>query len=189
MLGGKTLAESPLTEPLLFDPGTYTLSFAAVGFQPKDVEFKIEAGSESERKIALEPVKVVVKPVETDEPSQGAEGPHEPSPLPIYIGGGATGGFLIFATIYGISAISEHHTYTNPATTKLDRADAKDNGRTFAHVTDACLVGMIAAGAFTAYWYVYRWAPEMKAQGKDHWLLIGPWASTGAAGAFAQGSF
>jgi hypothetical protein len=29
----------------------------------------------------------------------------------------------------------------------------------------------------------------MKAQGKDHWLLIGTWASTGGGGAFAQGSF
>src|SRR5439155_10621650 len=58
MLAGKTLAESPLSEPLVLDPGTYTLSFVAVGYQPKDAEIKIEPGSESERKIVLEPVKV-----------------------------------------------------------------------------------------------------------------------------------
>jgi hypothetical protein len=188
-LAGKDVGEAPMTEPLILDPGTYTLSFVAVGFQPKEVEFKIEAGSESERKIALEPMKVVVKPVGSDEPDQPAEGPKEPSILPLYVGAGATAGFFLVATITGISAISVHGTYTDPQTTKLDRKDAQSSGRTLAHVTDACLVGMIAAGAFTTYWYVYKWAPEMKAQGKDHWLLFGPWADAGGGGAFAAGSF
>src|SRR5262249_54365227 len=76
-LTGEQFGERPRTEPLVFDPGTYTLSFSAVGFQPKDAEIKVEAGSESERKIELEAVPVVVKPVEPDhdEPAPVAKGP------------------------------------------------------------------------------------------------------------------
>lgn len=188
-IGGKQVAEAPMTEPLALDPGTYTVTLAAVGYQPKDVELKVEAGSESERKITLEPMKVVVKPVGQEEPDHEIEGPKEPSILPIYIGAGATAGLVVIATITGISAISEHSTYTDPQTTSADRKDAQSSGRTLAHVTDICLVGALAAGAFTSYWYATKWAPGMKALGKDHWLLFGPWASNGAGGAVVTGSF
>jgi len=188
-LGGKVIGEAPMTEPLVFDAGAYTLTLAAVGYQPKDVELKVEPGSESDRKIALEPLKVVPKPIGEEEPDHPIEGPKEPSILPIYVGAGATVGLVLIATVTGISAISQHGTYTDPQTSSLDRKDAQSSGRTLAHVTDICLVGALAAGAFTTYWYAYKWAPQMKALGKDHWLLIGPWASNGAGGAVVSGSF
>ena len=188
-LAGKQIAEAPMTEPLAFDPGTYAVTLAAVGYQPKEVELKVEAGSESERKIALEPMKVVVRPIGEEEPDHPVEGPKEPSILPIYVGAGATVGLVLVATVTGISAVSQHSTYTDPQTTSADRKDAQSSGRTLAHVTDICLVGALAAGAFTTYWYAYKWAPQMKALGKDHWLLIGPWASNGAGGAVVSGSF
>jgi hypothetical protein len=188
-LGGKQIGEAPMTEPLVFDAGAYTLTLAAVGYQPKEVELKVEPGSESERKIALEPMKVVAKPIGEEEPDHPIEGPKEPSILPIYVGAGATVGLVLIATVTGISAVSQHSTYTDPQTASVDRKDAQSSGRTLAHVTDICLVGALAAGAFTTYWYAYKWAPQMKALGKDHWLLIGPWASNGAGGAVVSGSF
>jgi hypothetical protein len=187
-LAGKTVGEAPMTEPMIFDPGTYTLSFTAVGFQPRDVEVKVEAGSESERKVALEPVPVVVKPIEGEEPGAEPEKPQGPPILPLYVGAGAAAGLFLIATITGLSAVADHSTFTDPATSSADRKDAQSQGRTLAHVTDALFVGSIAAGAFTAYWYLYKWAPAQRATGTDHWLLFG-WAAPNGGGVAASGSF
>ncbi len=187
-LAGKVVGEAPMTEPLVLDPGSYTVSFTAVGFQPKDVELKVEAGSESERKIALEPVRVVVKPVEGEEPGGAPEKPAGPPILPLYVGAGAAAGLFLIGTITGLSAVADHSTFTDPATSAADRKDAQSQGRTLAHVTDALFVGSIAAGAFTAYWYLYKWAPAQRATGTDHWLLFG-WAAPTGGGVAASGSF
>ncbi len=48
-IAGKQVGEAPLPEPLVLAPGTYTLTLTAVGYQPKDVELKVEPGSESDR--------------------------------------------------------------------------------------------------------------------------------------------
>ncbi|MGE5186213.1 MAG: PEGA domain-containing protein [Acidobacteriota bacterium] len=188
-LAGKPVGEAPLTEALVLDPGTYTLSLAAVGYQPKDVELKVEAGSESDRKIVLEPVPVVVRPIEHEEPGAVAQAPEAPSMVPLYAGAGATVGLLLIGTITGFSAVADHSTFTDPQTTTADRKDAQSQGRTLARVTDLCLFGAVAAGAFTAYWYVYRWAPGMRAVGRDHWLLVSPYASPSGGGVAATGSF
>ena len=79
-----------MKEPLVLMPGTVTVSLTAVGYQPKDVEIKIEAGSESERKITLDPVPVVIKQVVKDEPEPEPVKPKPPSKLPLYIGAGVT---------------------------------------------------------------------------------------------------
>src|SRR5690606_10922092 len=42
-LEGKELGETPLPEPLILEPGTYKLTFSAVGYQPKDFDLKVEA--------------------------------------------------------------------------------------------------------------------------------------------------
>jgi hypothetical protein len=164
-IGGTQVGEAPMSEPLVLMPGTVTVSFAAVGYQPKDVELKIEAGSESERKITLEPVPIVTKPDIIDEerpepePTPTDKGPNM---LPIYIGGGATIGLTVAATITGIMAVGKHSTYvdTDPAITPVERADAQSSGKTLALVTDLCIVGAIGAAGFTAYWYIYKWKPK-----------------------------
>jgi len=82
-VGGKQVGEAPLPEPLVLPPGTHVVSLAAVGYQPKDVELKIEAGSESERKIDLEPVPVIVKPAEPLDEVAPPKAPSGPSKLPL----------------------------------------------------------------------------------------------------------
>ena len=182
MLAGKQVGESPMTEPLVFDPGTYTLSLTAVGFQPKDAEIKVEAGSESERKIEMEPVPIVVK--KTDEPEPEQPKPTAPNMLPLYIGAGATGGFFLIGTITGIAAISAHSTYTDPKTLQIDRKDAQANGRTLAHVTDLMFVGAIGAAAFTTYWYLYQYKPQEQAK-----VSVAPWVQSSASGVTVVGAF
>lgn len=162
-LNGVELGKSPLPEPLLFMPGTYTLSFAADGYQPKDSEIKVEEGSETERAIELEPIKIVVTPITTDpEPTVPDVKPKGPSLLPVYIGGGLTVALGVTSIITGVMAMSQHSTYVGEGTTKLDREDAQANGKTLARVTDALLIGTLAAGGFTAYWYFFKYKPAQK---------------------------
>ncbi len=192
-LEGKPLGESPMKEPLVLMPGMYTVSLTAVGYQPKDVELKVEAGSESERKITLEPVPVVNKPqVVEPEPAPLVEAPKGPNKTPIYIGGGAAIGLTLVATVTGIVALGKHGTYADPMTTPSDRSDAQSSGKTFALVTDICLVGAVGAAAFTAYWYQYKYKPQARAfaeRQQQAKVDVVPWVQPEAGGLSVAGSF
>ena len=186
MIGGKTVGESPMTEPLVLNPGTYTVSFAAVGFEPKDADVKPEAGSESERKIELTPVKVPVKPQEV-EPEPAPTVAAKPSMLPVYIGGGATAALLATSIVYDFKAKHQHDIFTGKTTSTNDRLDARDNGKLFAHVADATLAGTIAAAAFTGYWYWFKVRPAT--QETQPKVGVAPWVQPDASGLTAFGSF
>jgi hypothetical protein len=190
-LAGQEIGEAPLSEPLILDPGTYTLTLAAVGYQPKDAEIKVEAGSESERKIELEPVKMVIKKDEP-EPIEAPPVVKAPSKLPLYVGAGATGAFLLGATITGILAVGQHGTFTDPDTLPLDRDDAKANGRMYAHVTDVFLVGAVGAAAFTTYWYFKKYRPATRTtetHSDEPKMSVVPWVQGPAGGFVVGGSF
>jgi hypothetical protein len=202
-LAGTNIGESPLPEPLVLAPGTHTLTFTAAGYQPKDVELKVEAGSESERKIELEPVPIVTKPQEA-EPEQEAPPvePTKPSLLPIYIGGGAAVGLVVIGSITGIAAVGKQNQY-DESTSATERADIRSSGKNLALVTDLCLVGAVGAAAFTTYWYMYRYRPAAKAlaereAARHHKgaatvarakVEVVPWVQPETAGIFAVGSF
>ncbi len=202
-LNGAELGKSPLVEPLIFMPGTYTLSFAADGYQPKDSEIKVEAGSESERAIELEPIKITVEPIQKEvEVPLAVPGPKPPSKLPLYIGGGATIAFGVVGVITGILAVSQHSTYVAEGSNKLDREDARANGKTLAHVTDAMFVTAIGAAGFTAYWYFFKYKPAQNKRtegpsppGRDpnapemSKVDVIPWVQSTGGGFSVSGSF
>jgi hypothetical protein len=161
-LGGVELGTSPLPEPLVLMPGTYTLSFQADGFQPKEAEIKIEPGSEIERSIALEPVKVIVEPVPPARSDEGAgEGAGErrrrAAVLPLYVGAGVTGAGVLGTGIFGILAVNRHAKFTAASTSTADRADARTSGQRFALLADLSLGTAVVAAGFTAYWYFYKY--------------------------------
>ncbi len=203
-LNGTEIGKSPLTEPLIVLPGTYTLSFSADGYQPKDSEIKVEAGSESERAIELDPIKIVVEPIknEPDAPIVSTA-PKPPSKLPLYIGGGAAVVFAGVGVVTGILAISAHATFTAGDSKAVDRADAKSNGTTLAHVTDIMFAGALVAGGFTAYWYFFKYKPGQKKQTEGDQPIIRrdpnapdiskvdliPWVQPTAGGFSLSGSF
>ena len=175
-LGGAELGTSPLPEPLVLMPGTYTLSFQADGFQPKEAEIKIEPGSETERAIELEPVKVIVKPVAPaafDEAPQG-DRPRRSPALPLYLGAGVTGAGVVGAGIFGILAVRQHTTFTAGATSPLDRADARTSGQRFALIADLSLATAVAAAGFTAYWYFTKYKQPPKKQEERRPLAMTP---------------
>jgi hypothetical protein len=190
-MGGKQIAVVPLTEALVLIPGSYTFSFAAVGYQPKDLEIKLEAGSETERKIELEPVPDVIKPsvVEPEPEKPGTIA--APSLVPVYVAGGVTGLLLVIATATGIGALQEHGTFTDPKTSHADRLDAQSHGRSLEHYTDLCLTGALAAAAFGGYWYWYKYRkPLEESSASGHAKLdVVPWVQPEAGGLFVAGSF
>jgi hypothetical protein len=194
LIGGEVVGEAPLAEPLVLAPGVHKVSFTAVGFQPKDIELKVEAGSESERKIALEPVPVVTKPEGPAEPEPvPVEGPKRPDMTPIYIGGGAAVGLTLIASVTGIIAIGKHGTYADPMADADERTSAQSSGKTFALVTDLCLVGAVGAAAFTAYWYRYKYQPKARAFAQAEHpqakVDVVPWVQPQAGGLTVAGSF
>ena len=190
MMGDKTVGEAPMTDALILSPGAYTISFAAVGFEPKDIELKVEAGSETDRKIELVPVKLKIKPHENEpEPDQPVA--TAPNMLPLYVGGGATAVLLVTSIVYDFRAKHQHDIFTAKATAPKDRLDARDNGKLFAHVADATLVGAIGAAAFSGYWYWYKIRPAQAAMGKEKQAKVvpAPWVEPGAAGLVLGGEF
>jgi len=200
-IAGKQIGEAPLTEPLILLPGKHVVSLSAVGFQPKDIELKIEAGSESERKIELEPMSMVTTKPEAGEGEAQPAGPSEPttpSLMPIYVGGGAAIGLLVIGTVTGIAAIGKHGQYDDSAS-ESERKDLRSSGKTLALVTDLCIVGAIGAAAFTTYWYMYKYRPVAKAlaerqamrhpKGAAPKVEVVPWVQPDAGGFVAVGAF
>jgi len=193
--GAVKLGKTPLTEPLIFMPGTYTLTLSSDGYQPKDTELKIEAGSESERKLDLEPIKMTVEtpPRIGATEETPAQPPAQVSKLPMYIGAGAAGALLVTSVITGLTANSWHNTFVGPNTSKDERTFAHDAGRHWAHVTDACLVGTVLAGGFAAAWYVFK----IRAAGEHPAETVRivpkvdmiPWVQPDAGGLGLAGSF
>lgn len=161
---GVEVGTAPLPEPLILMPGTHKLTFAAEGFQPKEAEFKVEAGSESERTVELEPIKVIIetKPPVDENPVVVKPAAPPPSKLPLFVGGGATVAFLATTTITGILAVGQHGTFTADDSSAAERADAKDKGERLARISDVALAGTLVAGAFTAYWYFAKYKPAQR---------------------------
>jgi hypothetical protein len=196
-LGGTEIGTAPLPEPLVLMPGTYTLSFQAEGFQPREAEIKVEAGSEIERSIELEPVKVIVEPVKpmvAEQPLPDDQ-PTPPAALPLYVGAGVTGAGVLGAGIFGILAISRHSTFTGASTSAPDRADARTSGQRFALIADISLGAAAVAAGFTAYWYFTKYRQQPKKSDERHpppvdaKLDVVPWVQPQSGGVTIAGRF
>ena len=201
-VAGAVVGKSPFTEPLVFMPGTYTLSFESDGYQPKDVEIKVEAGSEAERKIELEPIKIVVAPPRSPDGTETTEVPTvagPPSKLPLYIGGGITVAAFGAFVVGGILAVSEHGTFVGASTTRNDREDARASGQNFALFSDVMLGTTLVAAGFTTYWYLFKYrkgnakaaegAPTSPLAPTMSKVDVVPWVQPFASGLSVAGSF
>jgi hypothetical protein len=182
-IGGNSVGTSPLADPLLLAPGNYTATVTAQGYEPKDVELKLQAGSEIDKKVTLEAVPIAVATTVHDAPPPPVAAP-KPSYVPLIIGGGVTLGFVVAATLTGIAAIHQHDTFVDPTTDPADRDHAQSTGRLEAHLTDGFIVGAVAAAAVTAGWYYFK--------GGDHETAkvgVAPWVQSDVGGIVAAGSF
>jgi hypothetical protein len=190
-LGGSEVGQSPLAEPLVLLPGTYTLVFQAEGFEPKEAELRVDAGTESERAIELDPVKVAVEPVRPPPPEPAPPvdpPPPRPSRLPLYVGAGLTVAAVAGAGTLGALALREHATFTRRTTDPVDRDDARANGRLLAQLTDVAIGTAIAAAGFTAYWYFYRYKRRLD-NSRQTKLAMVPWVQPQLGGMTVAGRF
>ncbi len=202
-VAGTVLGKSPFTEPLVFMPGAYKLSFESDGYQPRDVEIKVEAGSEAERKISLEPIKIVVAPprdpdtgeVTVETPT--VAGP--PSKLPLYIGGGVTAVAFGAFVVSGILAVGEHGTFTGEDSTRNERLDAQASGKNYALFSDIMLGTTLVAAGFTTYWYLFKYrkgnakpadsSPNSPLAPTMSKVDVVPWVQPSASGLSVAGTF
>ncbi|HEU4735329.1 MAG TPA: PEGA domain-containing protein [Kofleriaceae bacterium] len=196
-LGGIELGAAPLPGPLVLMPGTYTLSFQADGFQPREAEVKVEPGAEIERSIELVPVQVIVEPVKPALPGEPllAHPPPPPSPMPLYVGAGVTAAGVVGVSVFGILAVRQHTTFTGASTSSADRRDARDRGQRFARIADLSLGTGLAAAGFTTYWYLARYRPAVVKPEQQHSpsvdakLDVIPWVQPRSGGLTVAGWF
>jgi hypothetical protein len=194
-IADKVYGDSPLKQPIVLMPGTYTASFALVGYQPKETELKVEAGGGVEKKIELDPVPIKVTPHIVESEPEPAPVVAQPSKLPLIVGASATVAFTAGAVIFGASAISQHRAYVDPTFTKKERSDAQSLGRTMAHLCDGAIVLSLASAAFTVYWYHWKYQKELDAPppGEQPRIVpkvdMVPWVQPDGGGLAAIGSF
>lgn len=202
-VAGTSLGKSPFSVPLVFMPGSYTLSFQSDGYQPKDVDIKVEAGSEAERKISLEPIKIVVapprEPGSAEETTETVTVAGPPSKLPLYIGGGVTAVALGAFIVSGILAVGEHGTFVADGSTRTERLDARASGENYALFSDIMLGTTLVAAGFTTYWYLFKYrkgnakpadsSPNSPLAPTMSKVDIVPWVQPSASGLSVAGSF
>lgn len=178
-LGGIEIGTSPLPEPLVLMPGTYTLAFSAAGCHAQETELRVEPGTTREHAIelsAIEPAPPIREPEPAAEPA-GEPTTAEPDPIapavampsarlsppsraPLYTGAAITSVAAISAGVLGALALRDHATYTGESTPAAERREARDRGQQLALATDVAIATSALAAAFTAYWYFYRYRPR-----------------------------
>ncbi len=162
-ISGKEYGDSPIKDPIVLVPGTYNATFTLVGYQPKELELKIEAGAGVEKKIELEPVPIKITPGTYQPEPEPPPVVFRPSKAPLIVGLSATAVFTAGAIAAGASAISQHRAYVDPTFTNNERADAQKLGKTMAHLCDAGIGLAVVSAAFTVYWYQWHYKKERDA--------------------------
>lgn len=162
-LDGQSIGKTPMADPIVLDPGNYTLVISADGYQPLEVKLAIEAGSESERTFKLDPVPVVFeKPKVAPKKVIPPKPPSRPSSVPLWISGTTTLGFTVVGTVTGLLALSKHKTFLDESKPPDVRESARKSGKKLAITTDLCTIGAVVAAGFTVYWYFGQYRPKAR---------------------------
>jgi hypothetical protein len=192
-IDGAEIGKAPLAQPIIVVPGVYKLAFEADGYRPGELEVSAEAGTQGERTFELEAIPVIFeKPVVDPPPVVVAPPKKPPTKLPLYLGAGAALALGVTSTITGLLAVGEHNTFTAPESPNRDRIAARDAGRRLALISDLTMLGALGAGAFTAYWYVFKYRPAQRkfvSESVAPKATLVPWVQPEGAGIAAVGSF
>lgn len=187
-IDGEVIGTSPLNRPHYVVPGEHEYVITKDGYKRLSDTVQVEAGDVREDGLALEPLAAVIKDdVENPLPAKPVEA--EPADVTqLYIGLGVTGGLAVGATITGLLALSKHNTFEDDGADAAAREDARQSGKTLALITDAMIIGAVAAATYTTFYYVavYKKRKDSSA-GKD--VALVPAASPGGAGLAITGRF
>lgn len=195
-IDGEVVGESPISEPLILQPGEHTIAVTAEGHTPYEITEELSAGEQAQRTIELDQMPVLV-----EKPK-----PRPPRPVVVpgvdktrlWVGLGATGALATLATVTGLVAVSKHGTFSDESLEMGDRLAARDSGKSYAVLTDVLWVAAIGAGAYTAYYYYGTYKPEVQARDRQqrereasraHRIWMTPYASERGAGVAVGGRF
>lgn len=192
-VGLTTIAVSPLDEPLLLAPGSYTFALEANGYRGQELVLTVAAGQRVERAVTLVALAELAPKVAPTAPLAVAEGAalDPPSRLsPLVLAGAATTGVLIVAGVgTGLTALHRHSQYEDePSASRRD--GYADSGRRWALATDVLFGAALAVAAGTAYLYFRAEAPAA-ARGEaraPHRVHLVPWAGADSAGIGVAGA-
>ena len=223
-IDGQVRGKAPFSDPVFLAPGEHTFKVTAEGVDTHEETLTLEAGGESTRQIHLgdtgpepeatdpegtDPEGTDPEPEGTDpepevkEPDPEADTPvltarkkvDKPGKGTLILGSAVTVGLLAGATVTGLSAISKHDQFEDPANSAEVREDARSSGKTLRLVTDLMLVAAVAAGSYTAYHYFGSYRPQSKAYGEQQSqsggpsVVISPYVDGEGAGLAVTGRF
>lgn len=184
-IDGEVIGTSPLNRPRYVVPGQHEYVITKDGYKRMTGKVRIEAGDVREDQLALERLGGdAIVGDDTEDPLPDKPSEARPADVTqLYVGLGVTGGLAIGATITGLLAMSKHNTFEDDGADAATRDDARESGKTLALITDAMIIGAVAAATYTAFYYfaVYR--------KRERSISIVPAASSDAAGLAITGRF
>jgi hypothetical protein len=158
------LGASPWDKPIRVMPGAHRLTFSKDGYKPVEKTLNLEAGQRSDQTVRLVKESTDDEPVVEVPPVEGppVAGKSKRQKVILYSGIGATGALALGWIVTGSLALGDHGDFRDTDLDGQARADARDSGKTMALVSDAFLIGTLAAGGFTAWYYfkVYNAPPK-----------------------------
>ena len=118
-------AAQPGPQPVVLKlaPGPHKLSFTAEGFDAKEVDLQVQAGTKVEQKVELQqhaapPPPPAAEPVVAPAPLPPPPAPEKHSKVPAYVTLGIAAGGAIVGTIFGVQALQSKSDFDKNPTTK-----------------------------------------------------------------------
>jgi hypothetical protein len=118
-------AAQPGPQPVVLKlaPGPHKLSFTAEGFDAKEVDLQVQAGTKVEQKVELQqhaapPPPPAAEPVVAAAPLPPPPAPEKHSKVPAYVTLGIAAGGAIVGTIFGVQALQSKSDFDKTPTTK-----------------------------------------------------------------------
>lgn len=196
------MGQAPLGEPVRLLPGPHKYSVRKEGYEPVEKQMDLKPGERVHEAVELERIRPRVAKRPPPRPRPEPQTGTGPSDRTILWGSIVTTGALAAgALVTGLVAVSKHGTYTDESLPVEEREKARESGADFAVLTDVLLVGTIAAGAFTAYWFYGKMDGEAAEPARADVAgrsagraraprgVVVPWASRDGGGVAITGDF
>jgi len=182
---------SPLDRPVRLMPGAHKLGFVKNGFRPIERTVELAVGERPVEKITLAPDRAPEPAIIERAPVAARAPDGQGSSAVLWTGVGVTSALTVGWLVTGALAISDHGHYGDVTRDPDDRASARDRGKTLALTSDILLVGALAAGSFTTWYYlkVYALAPAPSDREAAMDRVIVPYVAPSGAGVAFMGSF
>ena len=110
----------PLPTVLKLSPGPHKLTLTAEGYEPKEVDLQVQAGTQVQQSIEMAPHVVAVAAVPVAEPPPPPPPPpaEKHSKVPAYVTLGIAAGGAVVGSIFGAKALSSKSDFDNNPTTE-----------------------------------------------------------------------